>query len=133
MRRIFVSTLLACLAAAPCAAAGSSEAKNEDPPRAAAPAADPVPAETAVEPPLDESSIYRKQFYASDPFGPPPPPSRPVVNISEQYGVAEGDGPRKNIDGYLGEFENPYAPLEATYEGSQSETRNMIRERQGHN
>ncbi len=55
--------------------------------------------------------------------GPKPDSS---VNIREEYGF----GHRQNIDSFLGEYENPYAPLseDSTYEGSRSESRQEIDE-----
>lgn len=142
MKRIFVSAILVWFSAAPCAAAGSPAAETEDPlivveedsAESAAdqvpPAEEQVPSTAPVVPPADEAAIFRKEFRRGDPLL-PKPSDKPSVNISEEFGVAEGVGSRKNIDGYLGEFENPYAPLDATYKGSRSEMRDEINERKG--
>ncbi len=58
----------------------------------------------------------------------PDPPSekseKSSVNIREEYGFRR----RQNIDSFLGEYENPFAPLpeDSTTEGSRSESRDEI-------
>lgn len=42
------------------------------------------------------------------------------VTVSEEFGLAPG---RRSIDSFLGEFENPYAAPEDTYDGTASESR----------
>ena len=112
MRQALLLLLLAASISGGAAFATEDDESPRDPRQAGTPAAS-----------TDEAALYRKSFYEADPYIPAvDPKAKSSVNLSEEF--AFGDGPRTNIDSFLGDFENPYASDEATYQGSRSEQRN---------
>lgn len=86
---------------------------------------EPAAAEAVAEPAaefVEDDATYGVESLTSSGSG----NSDSSVNISEEYGF----GRRQNIDSFLGEYENPFAPLpeDATYKGSRSEFRDEIKE-----
>jgi len=79
----------------------------------------------SYDPRRDNAALYKDRFIGEDPFGlsfeQSGEPAQPSVNMSEEF--VFGEGPRKNIDSFLGHYDNPFAPAESTYDGSRSEMR----------